>query len=90
MSRQVEGYPNIWIGLPKKGPEPRCGMSRAMIYELIRAGKIKSSCIRRPGALTGRRLVWLPSLLEYIERNVQSPDDYAAQCEMRKEARSHE
>lgn len=82
-------YPNIWIGLPKTGPEPHSGMSRPAIYEVIRAGKVKSACIRKPGNLTGKRLVWLPSLLAYIEGHVQTPQAYSQQSQKVKEARRH-
>ncbi len=60
----------IWIRLPTRGQCPRTGMSRAKYYELINAGKIKSASLKNPGKLTGCRLVWLPSVMEYIERHV--------------------
>jgi hypothetical protein len=63
--------PEIWIRLPTKGQCPRTGLSRAKFYELINAGKIKSASLKDPGKLTGVRLVWLPSVMAYIERHVQ-------------------
>lgn len=59
-----------WVRLPKSGHEPHCGLTRAHIYNLIGAGRIKSACIRQPGKLTGVRVVWLASLMEYVERHV--------------------
>ncbi len=44
------------------------GISRSKIYELIKAGKIRSFSKRERGALRGIRLIFLDSLLDYIER----------------------
>ena len=60
-----------WIRLPKRGHEENSGLSRPMIYGLIKAGLVKSASIKQPGKLTGCRLVWLPSLMEYVERHVE-------------------
>jgi len=65
------GINERWIRLPSKGRCPITGFSRATFYDLINAGKIKTSNIRRPGCVTGIRLVWLPSVLEYIEKHVE-------------------
>jgi hypothetical protein len=65
---------DIWIRLPSRGREMRTGLTRGYIYGLIKDGKIKSSSIRQPGRLKGVRLVWLPSLLEFIERHAESTD----------------
>lgn len=59
-----------WIRLPARGPCPFCGLTRAHLYQLINEAKIKSACLRKPGALKGVRLIWLPSVLDYIERHV--------------------
>jgi hypothetical protein len=64
------GGAEIWIRLPTHGQCPRTGLSRAKYYELINAGKIKSASLKEPGKLTGVRLVWLPSVMGYIERHV--------------------
>lgn len=76
MQRQEQlfngAYPNIWIRLPSK-PGQRCpysGFSRALYYQKISEGSIKSAVIRQPGKLTGIRLIWLPSVLAYIEKHV--------------------
>jgi len=61
-----------WERLPTKAGERLQGMSRATIYNLIDAGLIKSASIKQPGKLTGIRVIWLPSLLEYIERHVET------------------
>lgn len=57
-----------WIRLPKQGQETNSGLTRAHIYNLIRGGKIKSACLRQPGKMTGVRVVWLKSLMDYVER----------------------
>jgi hypothetical protein len=61
-------YPPRWIRLPTRGHCPECGLSRAAAYNLIQEGKIKSACIRKPGAVRGQRLVFLPSVLEFLDR----------------------
>ena len=38
------------------------GLKRGTTYALIRAGKLKSVCLRQPGAKRGIRLVHLPSV----------------------------
>ena len=67
---ETTGTDAIWIRLPTRGQCPRTGLSRAKYYELINAGKIKSASLKDPGKLTGCRLVWLPSVMAYIEKHV--------------------
>ena len=64
-------YPEIWIRLPGRGRCPYAGLTRPHYYALISAGAIRSACLKKPGAIRGVRLVWLPSVLEYIERHVE-------------------
>lgn len=66
-----EGKFERWIRLPKRGHEENSGLSRPMIYGLIKAGLVKSASIKQPGKLTGCRLVWLPSLMAYVESHVE-------------------
>jgi hypothetical protein len=61
-------YPARWIRVPTRGHCPHAGLSRAAYYELIKDGKIRSASVRRPGALRGMRLVWLPSVMAYLDR----------------------
>ena len=61
-----------WIRIPAKGTEPTTGLHRSFIYELVKAGSIRTASIRKPSALKGVRLVWLPSLLAFIERHVET------------------
>ena len=61
-----------WIRIPTKGRCPETGLTRPHFYQLINAGAIKSACLKKPGNLTGVRLVWLPSVLAYIERHVET------------------
>ncbi len=42
------------------------GVGRTTLYSLISDGKIKTVNLRRPGTARGRRLVYLPSLREYL------------------------
>ena len=55
-----------WVRMPK--PKQRlCGLSRTTILELSESGLIRTVAIRKPGAIKGIRLVYVPSLLEYLE-----------------------
>lgn len=68
----VPSHQERWIRMPTKPGEREAntGLSRAHFYQLINAGKIKSASLKKKGTLKGVRLIWLPSVLEYIERNV--------------------
>jgi len=57
-----------WIGVPSRGHCPITGLSRPHFYQLIAENRIRSACIRQPGAIRGRRLVYLPSVLEFLDR----------------------
>jgi hypothetical protein len=56
-----------WVRLPKPG-QRLCGLSRTSLLELGEAGKIKIALIRKRNAVRGIRLLWLPSLLQLLER----------------------
>ena len=60
-----------WIRLPTRGRCPDTGLTRPHFYQLIAEGKIKSASLKKPGNLNGVRLVWLPSVLAYIEKHVE-------------------
>ena len=66
-----EGKFERWERLPTRAGERLQGMSRATLYNLIDAGILKSASIKQPGKLTGIRVIWLPSLMEHIEKNVE-------------------
>ncbi len=53
-----------WARLPSRGYVE--GLSRSFIFGLIRAGRIRTAHIVQPGRKKGIRLVFLPSLREYI------------------------
>jgi len=63
-----------WVGLPTRAGQRLQGLPRSAIYQGIDAGKIRSACIKQPGKLTGKRLVWLPSVLSYIESFTVEPE----------------
>jgi len=42
------------------------GIGRTNLYREISAGRIKSICLRKPGAARGRRLVHLASLRSFL------------------------
>lgn len=56
----------VWDRLPNR--EYYYGCSRAFWYQQIRAGTIRTALIKQPGRIRGMRLVWRPSVLEFIER----------------------
>ena len=45
------------------------GVSRPYVYQLIKEGMVKTALLKHPGKCRGIRLVWRPSVLEYIERH---------------------
>jgi hypothetical protein len=56
-----------WVRMPK--PKGRLlGLSRTTLLELAERREIKIANIRKPGSLKGIRLVWMPSLREFLER----------------------
>ena len=57
----------VWNRLPGKGYY--FGLSRPYVYQLMREGLVKTALIKHPGKCRGIRLVWRPSVLEYIERH---------------------
>lgn len=57
-----------WVGVPAKGHCPYSGLSRPHIYNLVNDGIVRSACLRQPGAIRGRRLIYLPSLLAYLDK----------------------
>ena len=69
-----EGPFDRWEGLPTKAGQRLQGLSRSAIYQGIDAGRIKTACLKIPGKLTGKRLVWLPSVMAYIESFVENSE----------------
>ena len=65
----VNGAGNeVWDRLPNRGYY--FGMSRPYVYQRIKTGDVKTALIKSPGCVRGIRLVWRPSVLAFIERNV--------------------
>ena len=55
-----------WARMPM--PKGRlCGLSRTTLLELNRLGYIKMAVIRKPGAVKGIRLIYLPSFYAYLD-----------------------
>ena len=66
VSAAIAQKPEV-IRLPKAGT--LCaftGLSRTKLWEILCTRKVKTVCLRRPGALKGARLVHLQSLLDYL------------------------
>ena len=59
-----------WVRMPKPRERLR-GLSRTTLLELANAGHIKSAVIRKGQSRKGIRLIYLPSLLAYLETCVQ-------------------
>ena len=56
-----------FIRLPRPGTLcPWTGLSRSKMWEVLQSGKVKTVCLRRPGAAKGARLIHLAGLLEYL------------------------
>lgn len=56
-----------FIRLPRPGTLcPWTGLSRSKMWEVLLSGKVKTVCLRRPGAAKGARLIHLESLLAYL------------------------
>jgi hypothetical protein len=64
---QSNGLP-VWIRSPKQGVEFYSGFSRAKLYELAGAAKIRSVSIREAGMTRGTRLFHLQSILDFIAK----------------------
>jgi len=41
------------------------------LFNLIKEGRIKTVLLRRPGNSSGRRLIFVPSLREFLMKNLQ-------------------
>jgi hypothetical protein len=65
--RDRNGNLPVYIRSPKSGTEFYTGLSRAKLYELASAGKIRSVSIREPGQTKGTRLFLLASIFSFIE-----------------------
>jgi hypothetical protein len=47
-------------------------LGRSTLYEAIRDGRVKSRVMRKPGNISGPRLVYLPSVLALIESSPEN------------------
>jgi hypothetical protein len=67
-SRRHDGVDHVeWCDT--KAATQRFGLRKPHLYILLAEGKIRASCIRRPGALRGRRLWLVESIRAFIEAN---------------------
>jgi hypothetical protein len=48
------------------------GLSRTFVYQLIQDQKIRSVCLRKPGARTGIRLIDVASIREFLTSQMGS------------------
>jgi hypothetical protein len=62
---QSPGVATETVVLPKPG-QRLFGLSRTTLLELSSARKIRSVSIKKPGAVRGIRLIFMPSLREYL------------------------
>lgn len=67
-NNQTPDHPEAeWVRLPKAGPAYRFwGLSRTTLTELCLGGQVRSICIKKRGAQRGIRLIYLPSLREFL------------------------
>jgi len=68
----IVSEPVHWWASIKTAAE-RSGFSRRQIEELARAGIVRSSNAKRPGASRGRRLIDMAALFAFIEKGVNEP-----------------
>lgn len=54
-----------------RGAKVLFGFSRSYLYQLVKEGKIRSACIRRRGALRGRRLFNCESIRAFLDARVK-------------------
>jgi hypothetical protein len=67
-----------FIRLPKPGKQcPYCGLGRGALYSLINEGRIHSITLRKRGHERGVRLIYYPSLRDYLHRLLkeQNPEN---------------
>ena len=48
------------------------GLRRTTTFNLIREGQIKSVLLRKPGNKSGKRLVYLPSVREWLLKQMEA------------------
>jgi hypothetical protein len=56
-----------WTRLPKPG-QRLCGLTRSYLYALYKSGEIRSISIRRPHHKRGVRLLYRPSIHEFLAK----------------------
>jgi hypothetical protein len=62
----IEARP-CYVRLPRTGEkETFTGLGRSKLWSILQTGRVKSICLRKPGALRGARLINLDSLLAYL------------------------
>jgi hypothetical protein len=57
---------NTWIRAPKTGVDPRCGLTRSILYRLGEEGRIRTVALCSKGKDRGVRLFHLESILKLI------------------------
>lgn len=63
--KEAELASEHWIRLPKPG-DRFYGLCRSTLDQLCIRGTIRSAVIKKPGAVRGIRLMYLPSFQEYL------------------------
>jgi len=62
--------PGKWIRLPKQGKIcEHSGLGRAYLFKLLKSDKVQSKSLRAENASRGVRIIWLPSLMKFIENH---------------------
>lgn len=57
------------------------GISRSALYELIAGGEIKSTALKKRGAVRGIRIISFDSLADYCERAASNTEQERTQME---------
>lgn len=61
-----------WYRLPSPKGGRLFGMSRSTLFKLAQEGHIKSVSLRKPGTLRGVRLIYGPSLQDFLMRQLEA------------------
>lgn len=70
-SADLSRYPDRWFKAPVKGHCLETGLTRAAFYQLATTGKIRTACIKKPGAIRGCRLFHLGSILAFLDTTAE-------------------
>jgi hypothetical protein len=76
LTREAESGPASSYYLPEFANSATAqrltGLCRSHLYALQNEGKIRSACLRKPGAIRGKRAWHIPSILAFLRSQMES------------------